>query len=373
MQKRFLLFILMVPLSVFTTDLYMASFPEISKAFSASPLALQLSQSAYFIGFALSTLMIALLAEKFGCKKVLNFGLLSYVLGTTVSLSATSMELLILGRLLQSIGGSSTSILTRTMVTERSSNEESARTFTRMFLIVSIVMIGAPLLGSFFIQVGGWQTHLLFLLALGILYLFSSFTIQENHEPKEKPASFLTLFKMPTYLFYTGFTALSWASLVGFVTLSPFLISFYYGHSPFIFGLLYGLMIFFFILGNRLSKPNLRSGVRSILLGSLLLSLSYWTPTLSLFLIASFFFLFGIGYTIPQTQIRAITQIQGRTSYGFALMYFAMMTTSAFGGMVIANYAETPFFGAQMISLLGAIQIGIYFVKVRKAEVTSKE
>jgi predicted MFS family arabinose efflux permease len=356
--------ILMVPLSVFTTDMYLSSFNEIASCLHASPFSVQLSLSIYFIGMAFFTLFSTLFAESIGSKKMLISGLLSYLLGTFLTLTTSSITFFIVGRFLQSFGGASTSVLTRSMAAK------SPSTLTYMFASMSLSIMIAPLFGSYLLTSFGWRANFAFMGILSLLYLLMTFSFSEETTKPKVPLNpslalteIKTLFSIPEYFRHTLFVIFAWGGFLSFISGSPFFLLHHFQEDPKSFAILYSLVMTGFILGNLLCrklKHVFPLSLTAIGLGSgLLLAFLVW-PAKPLFITASCLYLFGTGLILPFAQIKA-TRAPEKSHYAFGVMYFAMMLFGSLCGITIQTYSHIFGMIALVMALIGLTQIALFF------------
>ena len=69
-------------LGPFSIDTYMPSFPSIGRSFAATPLQIQQTLSAYLIPFAFMMLFHGALADSFGRRPVILWGLVIFALAS---------------------------------------------------------------------------------------------------------------------------------------------------------------------------------------------------------------------------------------------------------------------------------------------------
>src|SRR5215204_6518225 len=101
------------PLSV---DMYLASLPSIGRILGAPASQVQLTISAYLIGFACGQVLYGPLSDRHGRRPVLMAALGIYLLATVACAFAFSIETLIAARFVQAVGGAGASVLARTIV-----------------------------------------------------------------------------------------------------------------------------------------------------------------------------------------------------------------------------------------------------------------
>ncbi|HZE46986.1 MAG TPA: MFS transporter, partial [Xanthobacteraceae bacterium] len=101
------------PLSV---DLYLPSLPEIGRALAAPPGEVQLTISAYLVGFGAGQIVYGPLADRHGRKPVMLASLLIFCIATLVCAVAPSIAALIGARFVQAFGAAGAIVLARAVV-----------------------------------------------------------------------------------------------------------------------------------------------------------------------------------------------------------------------------------------------------------------
>ncbi len=147
-------FLMMQPLS---TDLYLASFPGLASGFQVPASTVQLTLSLFVIGFGGAQLIIGPLSDRFGRRPVLLIGLALYVAATIVCGLAPTIEVLIAGRFLQSLGCCSAVMIARAIVRDAYDPEHSVRIIARASTWLSLAPILGPILGSWLQVTFGWR------------------------------------------------------------------------------------------------------------------------------------------------------------------------------------------------------------------------
>ena len=121
------------PLSV---DMYLASLPSIGRLLGAPTSQVQLTISAYLIGFAIAQIFHGPLSDRHGRRPVLLACLGIYLLATLACAMSYSIETLIAARLIQALGGSGASVLARAVVRDMYEGSRVGRELARMAAIM---------------------------------------------------------------------------------------------------------------------------------------------------------------------------------------------------------------------------------------------
>src|SRR5690554_2763057 len=97
-------------LGPFAIDTYLPAFPLIADSLGVTIHQVSLSISIYLIGFSLGQLSGGALSDRYGRRRVLVTGLCVFSAASFFLSQVESIEMLLLGRLLQSIGGGWTGV-----------------------------------------------------------------------------------------------------------------------------------------------------------------------------------------------------------------------------------------------------------------------
>ena len=92
-------------LGPFSIDTYLPAFSGIAGALNASPVEMQQTLSAYLFGFAFMNLFHGALADSFGRRPVVLWGIAMFTLASAGCALAQSIEQLVLFRALQGLSG----------------------------------------------------------------------------------------------------------------------------------------------------------------------------------------------------------------------------------------------------------------------------
>src|ERR671912_626863 len=206
-------------------QIFIPALPTIQERFGVSPATAQLTLSLSAFAIALATLAYGPLSDRFGRRPALLGGLLIYLAGSALCGLATSIEGLILGRVVQAAGGCAGIVLTRVIIRDLYDLDRSAT----MLAYVTMAMVVAPMLAP---AVGG------------------------RGSPAARVASrhtFLRLLRSRPFLGYSLQVAFSIAFFYAFVAAAPFFVVRVLGQPAGEYGLLFILLPGTFMLGNFVS------------------------------------------------------------------------------------------------------------------------
>ena len=143
-----ILLAMMTALGPLSTDIYLASMPHIGAALGASNGSVQLTMSAYIVGFAFGQVLHGPLSDKYGRRPVLLWGFAPYLASTAACIASTTIDLLIAARVAQALGAAASTILARTIVRDLYEGARAGRQLAVMSAIAGVTPICAPMLGG---------------------------------------------------------------------------------------------------------------------------------------------------------------------------------------------------------------------------------
>ncbi|RDL51067.1 Bicyclomycin resistance protein [Ensifer sp. M14] len=170
-RERIALYALLTSLTSISIDALLPGLRQIGADVGvAPPLSTQHIISLFILGMAFGELLLGPLSDAMGRKKALVLGLGVYALGTIIAMVAGSLEMVILGRLLQGVGVSGPKIATRAMIRDQFEGDAMARVMSFMFTLFILVPMLAPSLAQGIIAVGGWRSvFVVYLAVAGLL------------------------------------------------------------------------------------------------------------------------------------------------------------------------------------------------------------
>ena len=281
-------------------DIYVPALPAMAHYFATSPQAIQWTVSGYMMAYAFGQLVFGPIADAYGRKPVLAFGLVLFTLGCLLSLAAPNLETFVLARCLQGFGIATTNLLAKTIITDSFVGHALMHAFTYMSITWGLAPIVAPVIGAHLQTWFGWRACLVFLLVYSVVMwaLLSRYreTLQQpvRLEPRTLAANARKVLASPVFQSCFLAQGLCYSILLVFNIVGPFMVQNTLHKPPTYFGYLalgIGAVYFFGGLSNRLHGPRLpppeqrlRIGVRvmaaaalAMLALSLAVCLRVWT------------------------------------------------------------------------------------------------
>ena len=186
-------------LGPFSIDTIFPGFPDIERAFAASPDAVQQTVSVYLITYALMSLLHGPLSDTRGRKPVIASGMMLYALASVGAALATSLDALLAWRALQGVCAGAGIVVSRAVVRDSYEGAQAQRLMARMSMVFGIAPAVAPIVGAWLLGIDGWRgifwALALFAAALAAIVLLA---MRESH-PRERRMPFSVRVLVGTY------------------------------------------------------------------------------------------------------------------------------------------------------------------------------
>jgi len=356
-----ILLAMMTGLGPLSTDIYLASMPFIGAALNASASAVQLTMSAYVIGFAFGQIIYGPLSDKYGRRPVLLTGFAIYLAATFACIFASTIETLITARIIQSLGAAGPIILARAIVRDLYEGAQAGRQLALMSTIVGFTPIGAPVLGGVLQAFFDWHASFVaMLMVAGILAFVVLLLLPEtNHNRQEgplSPRSILTSFgevaKNHAFRTYAGMQALSYCGLFAFLSGSSYVLQKVYGFDSISFGLMFACCSVCYVSGAYIgARMVARRGLDGMIArgvaimgfgGVVQLASVVVFPNAPLaFIIPEMIYFFGLAFIMPNTVAAAMSPFPERAGAASSLMGFVQMSAAALVAWAMALFLST--------------------------------
>ena len=341
-NKFFLILILglLTAIGPFSIDMYLPAFPDIAKNLHTSVARVMLSLSSFFIGISAGQLLYGPLLERFGRKKPIYAGLSIYLLASIGCAMATSVDSLIIFRLLQALGGCAGMVAARAIVRDLFEVKENAKIFSMLMLVVAVSPIIAPTLGGYVTSLFGWRYVFAILIVIDVGIIAGVyFLLPESKKPDLDFSlkagaiikNFAGIIKHPQFYTYALTGAIAYAGLYAYISGSPYVFMEIFRVNERQYGWIFSVIAMGVIGSAQLNNIALRSysseQVIKIatfcqgIIGIMLAVMSYfgWVELYStIFLI--FLFLCGQGFIFPNASALCLAPFPHTAGSASALM-----------------------------------------------------
>lgn len=179
----------------------------------------QLLITMIFLGLGFGQLISGPLSDSFGRKPIIYVGFTVFVLASFVCVSATSLEMMVLGRILQGIGLSAPRTISIAMVRDSYSGDYMARVMSFIVVIFILVPVVAPALGKVVLDLYGWKAIFYSQLFFGVIVMGWLWKRQpETLQPAHKKKFAVVLFVDGAKEFIKHKQAIAFTIISGFIT-----------------------------------------------------------------------------------------------------------------------------------------------------------
>ena len=159
-------------ISPFGMAIVIPTLESFAQLYQAPYSTVQFIISAYLLGLASSMPLVGFLSDKIGRRPVLISGLILFVIASIFCSTTDSLNSLIFWRVIQGIGASVGSVMSRAMIRDVSNASETARSLSRVTAIMGISPMIAPVIGGIGYQIFGNPNGIFIITAaIGILVL----------------------------------------------------------------------------------------------------------------------------------------------------------------------------------------------------------
>lgn len=182
-KPQFLILLLLVSFGSVGAVLFTPALPAIQQFFHVSVGQSQMTMTSYLIGYALGQLPYGPLANAYGRKKTLYFGLWLSIIGSLLcAFSAIfgSFGTLIFARFLQALGATVGLKISYTMVADTYEQADATRIISRFILAFAIGPGIGIAIGGLLTEWINWQSCFYFLALFGIAMLYISRKLPET-------------------------------------------------------------------------------------------------------------------------------------------------------------------------------------------------
>jgi DHA1 family bicyclomycin/chloramphenicol resistance-like MFS transporter len=358
-------------------DFYLPGFPAIALAFGTDEKHVQLTLASYFLGLSIGQLAYGPVADRFGRRIPLLFGVGLFTLASLACAFAPNLEWLIGARFVQALGGCAGMVLSRAIVSDKCNPVESAKVFSQLMLVMGLAPILAPMLGGLLVNVYGWQSIFLVLTVFSALSSLAVALGLPESMPADHPrqplsgafAQYRRLLGDRVFLGHALTGGIAIAGMFSYIAGSPFVFIKLYGVPPEHYGWLFGINAAGFILTaqvnarmvGRFGPAWLLSRAVWVYLAAalvLLLIASLHTERLWPLLVPLFVYIASLGYIIPNSSACAMTG-QGRRAGSASALLGCLQFSVAAGAAALVGVLHdgTAVPMATVISLCGVLAV----------------
>jgi MFS transporter, DHA1 family, multidrug resistance protein len=336
-------------------SLYTPAMPTLAHAFNTSGASVKLTLTFYFAGFALAQLVTGPASDVVGRRRAAIFFMAIYGVGSMMAVFAPTIEWVMAARLIQGIGASVGTTVSRALVRDQFTGEQSSRIMNMIGIMLAVGPGLAPTFGGLILVAANWQGIFVVMVGMAVLGIgMAIFVMKETTVPDPSKARPLPLIKSYMRLVTSG-PMMSASLTIGFAvgalymlaTILPFVLIDQAGLTPTEFGIgmlaqtgsyFVGSIVFRYMLRYASAARQVAYGLGFILIGSLMASLSLVFLPISYLsvMVPVAFYAFGIAFVMPHMTTAALMPFPRIAGTAAALLGFIQMGSGFLGGVVAA-------------------------------------
>ena len=255
---------MLMPLAI---DMYLPSMPVIAEQFGVPSGDVQMTLSAYTLGFAFGQMIYGPMADSIGRKPVIMYGTLFFALAGAACAMAQSVDQLIVMRLIHGLAAAAASVVINALMRDMFTKDDFARMMSFVVLVMTIAPLLAPIMGGALLIWFSW--HAIFwamagaaLLGTILVAIFIKETLPKEKRQKFRLrttlGNFASLFRHKRVLCYMLASGFSFAGMFSFLSAGPFVYIDLNGVSPQHFGYYFALNIVFLFIMTLINSRNVR-------------------------------------------------------------------------------------------------------------------
>lgn len=173
-------------LGPFSIDTYIPAFSGIAQNLGATPVEMQQTLSAYLFGFAFMNLFHGALADSFGRRPVVLWGIAVFTLASAGCALSQSIGQLVLFRALQGLSTGAGWVVSRAVIRDMYPPDQAQKVMSQVTIYFGVAPAIAPIIGGWLFVHAGWHSIFWFLTAIGVALWVANFkllpeTLHETH------------------------------------------------------------------------------------------------------------------------------------------------------------------------------------------------
>lgn len=347
--------ILVAGTSALATNIFLPSLPGMALDFGVDYSVMQLAVSVYLLMSAVLQTIIGPMADRFGRRPVMLWGLVIFCAATLGCILAPNAVVFLLFRMAQATVAVAM-VLTRAIVRDIHPQDRAAAMLGYITMGMSVVPMISPTIGGLLEETYGWRANFWFLLVCGLAILALIWADQgETHAPSQNSllrqfAEYPELLRSPRFWGYSLASAFGAGAFFAYLGGAPFVGMQVFGLTPSQLGLYFAAPSVGYFFGNWASGQfSARIGANRMVLAGAIATILGATASwvISVTGHASAFAFFGAmtaigignGLTLPNATAGMLSvrpHLAGTASgLGGAVMLGGGAVLSALAGMVL--------------------------------------
>ncbi len=176
-------------LGPFSIDTYLPAFSGIARSLGASPAQMQQTLSAYLFGFAFMNLFHGALADSFGRRPIVLWGLAVFTLASAGCALSQNIGQLVLFRALQGLSTGAGIVVSRAVIRDMFPPAQAQQVMSQVTIFFGVAPAIAPIIGGWLFVHAGWHSIFWFLSGVGLLLWAANYRLlpETLHASQRQP------------------------------------------------------------------------------------------------------------------------------------------------------------------------------------------
>ncbi|MBC7649876.1 MAG: multidrug effflux MFS transporter [Vitreoscilla sp.] len=162
-------------LGPFSIDTYIPAFAGIAKSLGATPVQMQQTLSAYLFGFAFMNLFHGALADSFGRRPVVLWGIAMFTVASAGCALSQSIEQLVFFRAVQGLSTGAGIVVSRAVIRDMFPPAQAQQVMSQVTIYFGVAPALAPIVGGWLFVLLGWHSIFWFLTGVGFFLWAANF------------------------------------------------------------------------------------------------------------------------------------------------------------------------------------------------------
>lgn len=378
----------LMAMGALSIDMYLPSLTNIARDLHTDSGMVQLTLASVLVGLACGQLLYGPISDSYGRKRPLYFGIALYTVSSLACAIVTQIEVLIVVRFFQGLGGCAGMVITRAYIRDKMGPQGSARAFSLIMLVFGLAPILAPLIGSMILMVAEWRMIFIVLMLYGaVCFYFTHKTLEETINIEYAPPlrlsrvlrQYWALLHHRAFVAHVMTGALMQAGMFSYIIGSPFVLIELYGIKPEHYGFVFGANAIGLVLFSQINGRLLRRITPAAILHKILWApacISAITLVLALFgysplwlLIASFFlYMSCYGMVNPNTTAIALADQGDQAGTASALMGTLQFSMGVIAGVSMSLWHDgTSLPLVSLMAICSVLGVAVYHFFAKKS------
>ncbi|HEY4534866.1 MAG TPA: multidrug effflux MFS transporter [Enteractinococcus sp.] len=218
-------------IGAFATDMYLASFTDITESLGVTPTQVQLTLTSFLTGMGFGQLLLGPASDKYGRRRVMVLALGVFALSSIALVFTPNIEFFIALRFVQGLAGAAGGVLARAIAVDLSEGSTAVRALSLIATVIGLGPLLAPPVGGLIAELLDWRGVLAVLATIAItVWLLAVFAVPESLARSDRTQgsvlkayrSIFTMLAKPVFVLCTVSFSFGFGAMMSYIAASPF-------------------------------------------------------------------------------------------------------------------------------------------------------